>query len=157
MKIKEFFDIKMCKRVYKSQRGENLPIPFYTIKTLGGVAEDFISQELFDKLKNKYDYPIYGNVLISCSGTIGKIVKYNGEDSYFQDSNIMWLSPKKDNIDQDYIYYFLSNLSWNNLSSSTLKRLYKVDLLNLEFKYLPLHVQEKIGSFPLTTLKPIIS
>lgn len=147
MKIKEFFDIKMCKRVYKSQRGENLPIPFYTIKTLGGVAEDFISQELFDKLKNKYDYPIYGNVLISCSGTIGKIVKYNGEDSYFQDSNIMWLSPKKDNIDQDYIYYFLSNLSWNNLSSSTLKRLYKVDLLNLEFKYLPLHVQEKIGSF----------
>ena len=147
MKIKDFFDIKMCKRVYKNQRGENLPIPFYTIKTLGGVAEDFISHELFDKLKNKYDYPNYGNVLISCSGTIGKTVKYNGEDSYFQDSNIMWLSPKKDNIDQDYIYYFLSNLSWNNLSTSTLKRLYKVDLLNLEIKYLPLHVQEKIGSF----------
>ncbi|HHF2562475.1 TPA: restriction endonuclease subunit S, partial [Haemophilus influenzae] len=40
-------------------------VPFYKIGTFGGVADSFISLELYEQYKNKYPYPQKGQVLIS--------------------------------------------------------------------------------------------
>ena len=81
----------MCKRVLKKQTDEKEEIPFYKISTFGQTPMTFISRELFENFKSKYSYPKNGDVLISAAGTIGKTVIFDGRDSYFQDSNIVWI------------------------------------------------------------------
>lgn len=81
----------MCKRVLKEQTSPSEEIPFYKISTFGGKADTFISRKLYNEYKTKYSYPKKGDVLISAAGTIGKTVIYNGEDAFFQDSNIVWM------------------------------------------------------------------
>ncbi|HEL1251489.1 TPA: restriction endonuclease subunit S, partial [Streptococcus equi subsp. zooepidemicus] len=82
----------MCKRILKNQTSSKGDIPFYKIGTFGKIADSFISRELFDEYKKKYSYPKKGEILISASGTIGRTVIFDGENAYFQDSNIVWVS-----------------------------------------------------------------
>ena len=83
--------VAMNKRIFKDETSENGDIPFYKIGTFGGIADAFISKEKFKEYKEKYPYPEIGDILISASGSIGRTVVYNGEDAYYQDSNIVWL------------------------------------------------------------------
>ena len=46
---------KMCKRVLKEQTSEKGDVPFYKIGTFGGTPDAFISRELYEELKAKYD------------------------------------------------------------------------------------------------------
>ena len=81
----------MCKRIFKEQTttsSENA-IPFFKIGTFGGEADAFIPIDLYNDFKSKYSFPNIGDVLISASGTIGRLVVYDGADAYFQDSNIV--------------------------------------------------------------------
>ena len=80
----------MNKRIFKEQTTTKGDIPFYKIGTFGSDADSFISRDLFEEYKNKYPYPNIGDILISASGSIGRTVVYNGEDAYYQDSNIVW-------------------------------------------------------------------
>ena len=91
-KLGEVGDICMCKRIMKDQTSEKGDIPFFKIGTFGGKADAYISRELFEDYKEKYSYPKKGEILISAAGTIGRTVVFNGEDAYFQDSNIVWIS-----------------------------------------------------------------
>ncbi|HEL0817616.1 TPA: restriction endonuclease subunit S, partial [Streptococcus equi subsp. zooepidemicus] len=88
----EIGEIQMCKRILKNQTSSKGDIPFYKIGTFGKIADSFISRELFDEYKKKYSYPKKGEILISASGTIGRTVIFDGENAYFQDSNIVWVS-----------------------------------------------------------------
>ncbi len=83
--------ICMCKRIMKNQTSVDGDVPFYKIGTFGGKANAYISMELFDEYKKKYSYPKIGDILISAAGTIGRTVIFDGEPSYFQDSNIVWI------------------------------------------------------------------
>ena len=83
--------VAMCKRIMKSETNSEGGIPFYKIGTFGGTANAFISEDLFTQYKEMYSYPKKGDILISASGTIGRTVIFDGEPSYFQDSNIVWL------------------------------------------------------------------
>ena len=47
-----------------------------------------------------------GEVLISASGTIGRAVIFNGQDSYFQDSNIVWVENNESQVINKYLFYF---------------------------------------------------
>lgn len=90
-KLGDIGKISMCKRILKEQTSKKGDIPFYKISTFGGEADCFISKEIFEEYKEKYSYPRKGDILISAAGTIGRTVIYNGEDAFFQDSNIVWL------------------------------------------------------------------
>lgn len=146
-KFGDAFNVKMCKRIFKEETSEEGDIPFYKIGTFCGEADSYISRETFEYYSKKYSYPQKGDTLISCSGTVGRCVEFDGEPSYFQDSNIVWLEAK----DREYIYNkaylgaVLENLTWNELSSSTIKRIYSKDLLSKEWFIPCLEEQQRIS------------
>lgn len=146
-KLGDVFNVKMCKRIFKEETSEEGDIPFYKIGTFCGEADSYISRETFEYYSKKYSYPQKGDTLISCSGTVGRCVEFDGEPSYFQDSNIVWLEAK----DREYIYNkaylgaVLENLTWNELSSSTIKRIYSKDLLSKEWFIPCLEEQQRIS------------
>ncbi len=65
-------EVLMCKRIFAEETNPNEGVPFYKIGTLGGVPDAFISREKFEDYQSRYNYPRKGEVLITCSGTVGK-------------------------------------------------------------------------------------
>ena len=122
--------VEMCRRIFKNETLNVGDIPFYKIGTFGGEADAYISRQLFEEYKSKYPYPKIGDVLISAAGTIGRVVVFDGEEAYYQDSNIVWLNINKAKISNSFLYYFYQNTEWNSLEGSTIKRLYNNDLLS---------------------------
>ena len=138
--------INMCKRILKSQTLSEGDIPFYKIGTFGKKADAYISSDLFEEYKEKYSYPKKGEILLSASGTIGRTIIFNGEDSYYQDSNIVWLSHDEDKILNSYLYYCYQIINWNPSTGGTIKRLYNYNLININIVVPPLHVQQHVVS-----------
>lgn len=148
-KLGEFTKVLMCKRIFANQTSEFYDIPFYKIGTMGGRPDTFISRELFEDYKNKYSYPRKGELLITCSGSVGKCLVFNGEDSYYQDSNIVWLDNPTELVSNQFLYYVISHVNWSALNSTTITRIYGDNLRQLEVKYPSKNEQIKIT----TTLK----
>ncbi len=136
----------MNKRIFKGETADTGNVPFYKIGTFGSQPDAFISRELFDEYKIKYPYPTIGDLLISASGSIGRIVEYKGEDAYFQDSNIVWL--KHDHrLENSFLKQFYAIVKWKGLEGSTIKRLYNKNILETEISISNPNEQRKIGSF----------
>ncbi|HHH0823816.1 TPA: restriction endonuclease subunit S, partial [Yersinia enterocolitica] len=66
--------VAMNKRIFKHQTTIIGEIPFFKIGTFGKQADAFISKTLFDEYKAKYPYPVAGDLLLSASGSIGRVV-----------------------------------------------------------------------------------
>ncbi|HEM4073844.1 TPA: restriction endonuclease subunit S, partial [Streptococcus suis] len=130
-KLGEVGTVAMCRRIFKEQTSEIGEIPFYKIGTFGETPDAYITRELFEEYKKKYSYPNKGDILISASGSIGRTVEYSGQDEYFQDSNIVWLQPRK-NLDNSFLKQFYSIVKWSGIEGSTIKRLYNGNILNTE-------------------------
>lgn len=146
-KLNDIGIVEMCKRIFKNQTTVVGDIPFYKIGTFGRKADSFISRELFEEYKSKYPFPEVGDILISASGTIGRTVVYNGEDAYYQDSNIVWLKPNKDRVKNCFLQQFYQIVKWHGTEGSTIKRLYNSKIRETEI-YLPsISEQELIGRF----------
>ena len=139
--------IRMCKRIFTEQTQEIGEVPFYKIGTVGGVADAYITKELFTQYKTKYNYPKKGQTLITCSGTVGKCVQFDGHDSYYQDSNIIWIDNSDENVLDDFLYILLSNYKWGKLNSTTITRIYTNDLKVLKFKFTWKTEKHKIDKF----------
>lgn len=139
-------DVAMCKRILKEQTTENGDVPFFKISTFGGTPDAYISYQLFDDFRQIYRFPQKGAILISAAGTIGKTVRYNGEDAYYQDSNIVWLE-HDDSVVDDFLYQFYQQVSWEGLEGSTIKRLYNKNLLETPISLPCLEEQQKIADF----------
>lgn len=146
LKLGDKCKILMCKRIFASQTSENEEIPFYKIGTIGKIADAFISRKLFEEYKKKYNYPRKGEILITCSGTVGNCILFNGEDAYFQDSNIVWLDNKNNDLDNKFLYYLISNIDWSKLNSTTITRIYTSDLKKLNLKMPIKKEQQKIAA-----------
>ena len=131
-KLGEVGEIRMCKRILKSETNPYFGIPFYKIGTFGKIADAFIDPLLYKHYKKSYSFPRKGDVLISAAGTIGKSVIYNGEDAYFQDSNIVWIEHDQSIVLNEYLYYILNNIQWIPSKGSTIYRLYNDDIRNKE-------------------------
>lgn len=144
MMLGDVGSVAMCKRVFKEQTHEVGDVPFFKIGTFGDVPDAYISQSLFDELKSKYAYPKVGTILLSASGTIGRQVEYNGEDAYYQDSNIVWLE-HDDTVLDSYLKQFYSVVKWQGLEGSTIKRLYNKTILDTPFYRPSLPEQRKIA------------
>jgi len=121
-------EIRMCKRILKEQTKDSGDIPFYKIGTFGKTPNSYISKELFKEYKLKYNYPKIGEVLISASGTIGKAVIFDGEDAYFQDSNIVWIENDESMVLNKYLFYCYQIAKWKIAEGGTIQRLYNDNL-----------------------------
>ena len=135
----------MCKRILVSQTNTEDGVPFYKIGTIGSTPDAYISKELFDDYKVKYNYPRKGEVMITCAGTVGKCVVYDGEDAYFQDSNIVWIDNPTQYISNGFLFHLLSKVDWRKLNSTTIIRIYNDDLRNLKMSYPRKEEQQKIS------------
>ena len=135
----------MCKRILASQTNTEEGVPFYKIGTIGNTPDAYISQELFDEYKAKYNYPHKGEVMITCAGTVGKCVIYDGKDAYYQDSNIVWIDNPSQYITNEFLYHLLYKVDWRKLNSTTIIRIYNDDLRNLKLNYPQIEEQHKIS------------
>ena len=135
-------EVLMCKRIFARQTNPNGGVPFYKIGTLGGEPDAFISKDLFEEYKSKYNFPRPGEILITCSGTVGKCLAYDGSEAYFQDSNIVWIDNPTLEVRNEFLLIILSNVNWSTLNSTTITRIYGPDLRGLAIKF-PQNKQEQ--------------
>lgn len=145
-KFGELGSVAMCKRIFKEQTSPVGDIPFYKIGTFGAEPDAFISRELFEEYKEKFQYPKIGDMLISASGTIGRTVEYDGEEAYFQDSNIVWFK-HDERVDNTFLKCIYGIIKWSGIEGSTIKRLYNDNFLKTEFYMPSVAEQEKIGEY----------
>jgi type I restriction enzyme S subunit len=123
----------MCKRILKEQTSPTGDIPFYKIGTFGGSPDAYISRELFEQYKEKYNYPRKGTLLLSAAGTIGRVVVFDGKDSYFQDSNIVWIDNDETKVTNDFLFYCYSRMQWKTEEGGIVSRLYNANLKSTSF------------------------
>ena len=116
--------VSMCKRIMKSETSPTGDIPFYKIGTFGKEADAYISKQKYDEYRKAYSYPQKGEILISASGTIGRTVVYNGEEAYYQDSNIVWIANDESLVLNRYLLYYYQLQPWNISTGGTIARLY---------------------------------
>ena len=137
--------VKMCRRIFADETCSLGDIPFYKIGTFGSKPDAYISREKFEDYKKKYPFPKVGDILISAAGTIGRTVVFDGSDSYFQDSNIVWI----DNDEKLVINQFLNLILFKSnftTEGGTLKRLYNNILLSTKFASPPIEEQNAIAN-----------
>lgn len=134
----------MCKRIMKDQTLAIGDVPFYKIGTFGKNADAYISRTLFEEYKRKYSYPTEGTVLISASGTIGRTVVYDGEDAYFQDSNIIWIENDETLVLNNFLFYMYSVTKWPTSKGGGIDRLYNKNLEKILIPIPPIEIQKII-------------
>ena len=137
-------EVRMCKRILKNQTTEVGDIPFYKIGTFGKQADAFISRPLYEEFRSKYSYPSKGDLLISASGTIGRVIEFDGEDAYFQDSNIVWLEHDGTKVLNRYLYHCYQIADWKVAKGGTITRLYNDNFKKTEIPLPPLSEQARI-------------
>lgn len=145
MKISEIGQICMCKRIMKDQTHKQGEIPFYKIGTFGGTADAYISRELFEDYRARFKFPKKGDLLISAAGTIGKTVVFDGKDSYFQDSNIVWVDNDETIVTNRYLYHIYKIINWKT-DGGTIRRLYNDNLRNTIIPVPSMEEQQRIVS-----------
>ncbi|EPY2527177.1 restriction endonuclease subunit S [Listeria monocytogenes] len=145
-KLGELGSVVMNRRIFKEETFYKGEIPFYKIGTFGGVADSYITREIFEDYKSKYPYPEKGDILISAAGSIGRVVEYKGEEAYYQDSNIVWLKHNKQ-LDNLFLKQFYSIVKWSGIEGTTIKRLYNKNILETEIKVPSINEQQNIGIF----------
>ena len=143
-KLGEIGSVSMNKRIFKDETSTIGEIPFYKIGTFGGKADAFITRKKYEEYKKKYPYPQKGNLLISASGSIGRIIEYNGEEAYYQDSNIVWLDHDNTILDV-FLKPTYEIIKWDGIEGTTIKRLYNKNILNTVIYKPTIEKKKKIG------------
>ena len=144
IKLGDIGKVSMCKRIYKQQTKSYGDIPFYKIGTFGGTPNAYIKIDLYNDYKSKYSFPKKGDILISTSGTIGKIVEYDGNDAYFQDSNIVWISNDETKVSNKFLKFCYHIINWSPKTGVTIARLYNKIIENTLIPKPPIEIQNKI-------------
>lgn len=156
LQLKDIGTIQMCRRIFQSQTKKSGGVPFFKISTFGKHADSYISRELFEKYKKLYPYPEKDDVLISTAGTIGRVAIFDGKDSYFQDSNIVWLTVNTNVISRSFLWWFYRSFPWQGLEGTTIQRLYNKIILNTEI-HLPSMKEQQAIADTLSTFDTYIS
>ncbi|MDU7550740.1 restriction endonuclease subunit S [Streptococcus mitis] len=154
-KIGDLGSVSMNKRIFKDETSETGEVPFYKIGTFGSEPDSFITREKFEEYKSKYPYPEIGDILISASGSIGRTVEYQGEEAYFQDSNIVWLK-HDERLNNSFLKQFYSIVKWEGIEGTTIKRLYNKNILETPISLPSPAEQIAIGSL-FRTLDDLIA
>lgn len=158
VKLGEISDIGSSKRIFMADYRES-GVPFFRGKEIiqkskgnNITTELYITEEKYNEIKNKFEVPQKGDILLTSVGTIGVpyLVK-NNEPFYFKDGNVTWIKKYRDGVYNKYIYQWIkSPLGQNQINQvtigSTQKALTIDALKKLEINLPPLEIQEKIAS-----------
>ncbi len=145
-KLGEIGDVRMCKRIFNEETQPTGEIPFFKIGSFGREPDAYITRELYENYKTKFAYPKKGEILISAAGTIGRTVVYDGQEAYFQDSNIVWIDNSCKIITNEFLYYILQLVKFNT-EGGTIQRLYNNILKSTVFYNPTVPEQTKIATF----------
>ena len=134
----------MCKRIMKAETAPNGDVPFYKIGTFGKTPDAYISREKFEEYRKAYSFPKKGDVLISAAGTIGRTVIYDGEDAYYQDSNIVWVDNDESIVLNRYLFYCYQLQPWAVSEGGTTARLYNDNISKAKIRVPSIAEQKRI-------------
>ena len=70
----------------------------------------------------------------------------DGENSYFQDSNIVWIDNDETLVLNKYLYHFYKIAKWGIVEGGTIQRLYNDNLKKVKISIPPLKEQQRIVS-----------
>jgi type I restriction enzyme S subunit len=136
--------VSMCKRIMKAETSTDGDVPFFKIGTFGKKPDAYISREKFEEYKVAYPYPNKGDILISAAGTIGRTVVFDGEDAYYQDSNIVWIENDESIVLNRYLYYCYQLQPWNVSTGGTIARLYNDNISKARISVPSIKEQQRI-------------
>jgi len=136
--------VAMCKRIMKAETSPDGDVPFYKIGTFGKSPDAYISAKTYERYRRDYSFPNKGDILISAAGTIGRAVIYDGEASYYQDSNIVWLEHDESQVINKYLYYCYQLSPWHVSSGGTIARLYNDNISKTEIPLPSLPIQREL-------------
>ncbi len=134
----------MCKRIMKAETAPIGDVPFYKIGTFGKKPDAYISREKFEAYRKAYSFPKKGDILISAAGTIGRTVIYDGEDAYYQDSNIVWIDNDESTVLNRYLFYCYQLQPWAVSEGGTIARLYNDNISKARICVPPIEEQKRI-------------
>jgi type I restriction enzyme S subunit len=152
----EVGDVRMCKRIFNYQTSERGDIPFFKIGTFGKEPDAYISSTLYNEFRRKYSFPKKGTVLISAAGTIGRTIVYDGNDAYFQDSNIVWIDNNNQIISDEYLKHVFPFVKFNT-EGGTIQRLYNSILKSGRFPAPPTLTEQEAIATALSDVDKLIS
>jgi len=136
--------VLMCKRIMKSETSSTGDVPFYKIGTFGKKADAYISKKKYAEYRSAYSYPKKGDILISAAGTIGRTIVYDGEDAYYQDSNIVWIDNDESIVLNRYLRYCYQLQPWNVSTGGTIARLYNDNISRTKIYVPSIDEQQRI-------------
>ena len=140
------FKIEMCRRVKKEETTPHGEIPFYQNGTLGKEAKLFLTRETYEKYKAISKMPQKGSVMLSTAGTLGRAFEYNGEEAYYQDSNIIWLNNDESVITNAFLLTYCRSFPWKVPTRGTLKHLHNYMIEDTLIPIPPIEKQKRIVS-----------
>ena len=111
-KMEQLCEVGSSKRIYQNDQSLT-GIPFLRISDLVNRMDTgskdcdlFIPEELFEKFKKQGLVPARGDILLTARGTLGRCyIIQAGDEFYFQDGMITWLSKFDEKITPLYISY----------------------------------------------------
>ena len=115
-----------------------------------------LSKDLYLIYKERYNFPQKGDILLSAAGTIGRTVVFDGEDSYFQDSNIVWIANDEKKLSNKLLYYIYKRLSWIT-ESGTIPRIYNGIVRSIKFPIPNTTIEQSRIALALKSIDNLIS
>lgn len=157
VKLGDIAEIGSSKRI-KAADYVSEGVPFYRSKEIidrhkgnNISTELFISDELFNGIKNKFGAPSTDDILLTSVGTLGVPYMVKPEDYfYFKDGNLTWFKNYSEDIYPLYLYFWLcspvAKSAFKEVTiGSTQQALTIVALKSIEIDLPPIEEQKKIA------------
>jgi type I restriction enzyme S subunit len=122
VKINDVAEITSSKRIFYEEYVTE-GIPFYRSKEIIELStkpdistELFISEMRYNEIKEKFDIPKKGDILLTAVGTLGIPFQVrNNREFYFKDGNLIWFKNFNKSITSDFVYNWLKLKSTQDL------------------------------------------
>lgn len=158
VKLGDCCEITSSKRCLASVRTKE-GIPFFCSKEIilldkGENVEptDFIPEEIYKSVRDKFGVPKAGDLLLTTRGTNGIPYIYKESDKfYFADGNLSWFKNFKRNISNKYLYYWFKSAFGKHevdaIAKGTAQKAVPIEgLRRIELKLPPLSTQHRIAT-----------
>ena len=155
--IGEHCTVTSSKRFHLSDR-TNCGVPFYCSKEIIKKVKseeidncDYISEEFYEAVAQKYGVPQANDLLVTTRGTIGVPYLYKKSDRfYFADGNLTWMKDFQSTLLPQYLYYwFLSHEGQSKIDSvakgTAQKAIPIAGIKTLELLLPPIEIQCRIA------------